>query len=42
MQVEILEMLRPYFPEDRVLGGLFEVVKRVFGLAIRELSGVTR
>jgi oligopeptidase A len=34
------EILRPYFPEDRVLGGLFEVVRRLFGLDIREVKGV--
>ncbi|WP_354623018.1 oligopeptidase A [Psychromonas sp. MME2] len=30
------EVLRPYFPENRVLEGLFEVVKRLFGLTIKE------
>lgn len=34
------EMLRPYFPEDKVISGLFEVVKRVFGLSIHERYGV--
>ncbi|GAA5135398.1 oligopeptidase A [Thalassotalea piscium] len=34
------EALRPYFPEDRVVKGLFEVVKRLFGLNIKELSGI--
>ena len=33
------EMLRPYFPEDKVIAGLFEVVKRVFGLNIHERYG---
>ena len=30
------EVLRPYFPMDRVISGLFELVKRVFGLRILE------
>ena len=30
------EVVRPYFPLDRVLNGLFEVVHRVFGLVVRE------
>lgn len=30
------EELRPYFPEDRVLNGLFEVVKRIFGIRAQE------
>lgn len=34
------EQLRPYFPEERVLGGLFEVVKRVFGITAKERKGV--
>ena len=28
--------VRPYFPLDRVLDGMFEVVHRVFGLVVRE------
>ncbi|OOR98466.1 oligopeptidase A [Haemophilus paracuniculus] len=34
------EELRPYFPEDRVLSGLFELMKRIFGLRIEEKFGV--
>ncbi len=34
------EDLRPYFPEDRVLPGLFEVVRRLYGLQIRLLEGI--
>jgi oligopeptidase A len=34
------EDLKPYFPEDRVVQGLFEVVSRLYGLAIREVQGV--
>lgn len=34
------EELRPYFPETRVLPGMFEVVKRLYGLDIREVRGV--
>ena len=30
------EVIRPYFPLDRVLQGLFEVARRVFGLVVRE------
>jgi oligopeptidase A len=35
------EDLKPYFPEDRVVSGLFEVVKRLYGLDIREVKGVS-
>ena len=28
------ELLRPYFPMDRVVAGLFELVRRVFGLKV--------
>ena len=34
------EDLRPYFPEQRVLDGLFEVVRLLYGLDIREVKGV--
>jgi oligopeptidase A len=34
------EQLRPYFPEDRVLSGLFEVVSRLYSLQILEVKGV--
>ncbi|WP_318506508.1 oligopeptidase A [Photobacterium leiognathi] len=34
------EELRPYFPEKKVVAGLFEVLKRVFGLEIKERDGV--
>ncbi|WP_027480782.1 M3 family metallopeptidase [Deinococcus pimensis] len=30
------EELRPYFPLDRVMSGLFEVTRRVFGITVRE------
>src|SRR5207244_2702591 len=30
------EILRPYFPMDRVIAGLFELVQRVFGLRVTE------
>jgi oligopeptidase A len=30
------EELRPYFPLPRVLGGLFEVAERLFGVTVRE------
>lgn len=32
------ELLRPYFPEDKVLSGLFYTVNRLFGLKITELK----
>ncbi|WP_305813183.1 oligopeptidase A [Photobacterium leiognathi] len=34
------EELRPYFPEKKVVAGLFEVLKRVFGLEIKPRDGV--
>ena len=34
------EMLRPYFPEDKVLSGLFYTVNRLFGLTIEEQTGI--
>ena len=34
------EMLRPYFPEEKVLSGLFDVVHRLYGLTIIEQPGV--
>ncbi len=34
------EELRPYFPKDKVVDGLFEVVHRLFGLTIKQRSGV--
>ncbi|MFO7549834.1 MAG: oligopeptidase A [Haliea sp.] len=32
------EEIRPYLPVDRVLSGLFEVVQRLYGLQVEELS----
>ncbi|WP_064606371.1 oligopeptidase A [Photobacterium sp. J15] len=34
------EQLRPYFPEHKVVSGLFEVIKRVFGMDVKEREGV--
>lgn len=34
------EMLRPYFPEDKVLSGLFEVVQRLYNINIVELQNI--
>ena len=34
------EELRPYFPEDKVVNGLFEVLNRVFGMKVVERTGV--
>lgn len=34
------EDLRPYFPEEKVVSGLFEVLNRLFGMKITERQGV--
>ncbi|NRF65129.1 oligopeptidase A [Vibrio coralliilyticus] len=34
------EELRPYFPEQRAVSGLFEVLNRVFGMNVKEREGV--
>ena len=34
------EELRPYFPENKVVTGLFEVVHRLFGLKINEVDNI--
>ncbi len=34
------EELKPYFPETRVIPGMFEVVKRLYGLSIQEVEGI--
>jgi len=34
------EALRPYFPMERVVGGLFELVQRLYGIRVEEESGV--
>ncbi|HEY0838742.1 MAG TPA: M3 family metallopeptidase, partial [Vulgatibacter sp.] len=34
------EELRPYFPLDRVVAGLFEVVHRLYGIRVEEREGV--
>ncbi|MEZ8083128.1 oligopeptidase A [Enterovibrio norvegicus] len=34
------EELRPYFPEQKVVAGLFEVLKRVFGMDVKRRDGV--
>jgi len=34
------EDLKPYFPEARVVAGMFQVVRRLYGLDIRERHGV--
>jgi oligopeptidase A len=34
------EDLKPYFPENRVIPGMFEVVRRLYGMVIREVDEV--
>lgn len=34
------EELRPYFPEQKVLSGLFQVVSRLFGVEVSEITNV--
>ena len=34
------EELRPYFPKDKVVSGLFAVVHKLFGLSIKQRQGV--
>ncbi len=34
------EALRPYFPLPKVLSGLFELVRRLYGVSVRERPGV--
>ena len=34
------EDLRPYFPVDQVIAGMFEVVERLYGLRINQRNGV--
>jgi oligopeptidase A len=34
------EQLKPYFPETKVVPGMFEVVKRLYGITIRQRPGV--
>src|SRR5690606_33983211 len=34
------ELLRPYFPVDRVMAGMFELCSRLFGITIRERETV--
>jgi oligopeptidase A len=34
------EELKPYFPESRVIPGMFDVVRRLYGLEITEADGV--
>ncbi len=34
------EALRPYFPDQKVVNGLFEVLSRLFGMQVKERQGV--
>jgi oligopeptidase A len=36
------EELRPYFPADRVLSGLFETAERLYGIRVEEDAGMPR
>jgi oligopeptidase A len=33
------EELKPYFPENSVINGVFEVVKRLYGISIKQVDG---
>jgi len=34
------EELKPYFPEQRVLDGMFNVVNKIYGIQIKEIQGI--
>ena len=34
------EDLRPYFPQPKVMQGLFTIVKKLYGMTIEEIKGV--
>jgi oligopeptidase A len=34
------EQLRPYFPAERVVAGMFEIVERLYGISVTEKTGV--
>ncbi len=34
------EELKPYFPEQRVLDGMFSVVNKIYGIHIKEIQGI--
>ena len=34
------EILKPYFPETRVIPGMFAVVERLYGISIKQVEGV--
>ncbi len=34
------EELRPYFPENKVIAGLFEVLNRVFGMSVKQRENI--
>ena len=34
------EELKPYFPEQRVLSGMFAVIQRLYGLEVQEVTGI--
>lgn len=36
------EELKPYFPENRVVPGMFKVVEQLYGIRIKEIEGVDR
>lgn len=32
------ELLRPYFPEDKVFAGMFEVINKIYGMQVKEIK----
>lgn len=34
------EMLRPYFPQPRVLQGMFTIIGKIYGMSVKEVPGV--
>lgn len=32
------ELLRPYFPEDKVFSGMFEVINKIYGMQVKEIK----
>lgn len=32
------ELLRPYFPEDKVFSGMFDVINKIYGMQVKEIT----